>query len=95
MLFAAGIKSDFALTAAGAEAYAARATSADTKATFLKLATAYRQLAEQMATRRNEFPSMEGNPDQLRLPTIWLGASFWGMPSNDIGFASVRDQRIL
>ena len=93
MLFSAGIKKDFASTAATAEAFAASSTSANTKATFLKLAGAYRQLAEQLGTRLQPFPSVEDHSDQLRLPKIWLGASFFGMPSNDMGFASLLDQR--
>ena len=86
MLCTPGIQKDFAMTAAGAEASAAASRNPETKATFLRLANAYRELARQMEEGFQRFPSIEDASHQLGLAKIWIGASFWGVPSNDTHF---------
>ena len=91
MQFAAGINKDFLLTAEGAEAQAGRASNRETKATFIMLARAYRQLAEEVGNHRSGFPSGHPRSTSLRLPRIWLSASFGGVPSNDTQFGLIQD----
>ena len=83
MRFAARIKKDFRSTAEGMETLATRSSNLETKATFLKLARAYRQLAEQMGNCLSGFPSLESGTESLCLPQIWLGAGFCGTPINE------------
>jgi hypothetical protein len=91
MLFVAGINKDFLLTAEGAEAQAARSSNQETKATFIKLARAYGQLAEQAGEHLSGFPSIHPKFTSLRLPKIWLGASFCSVPCNGSQFGLIQD----
>lgn len=94
-MLVAGMDKDFMSTAEGAEAQAARSRNPETKATFLKIAKAYRQLAEHGGKHRSMFPSLESRAGPLSLPLIWLGpACFCGFPSNDAKFSVVQGGRL-
>jgi hypothetical protein len=84
MLFVAGVDKDFRRTAEGAEVQAAQSGNPQTRATFLKVAKAYRQLARQREKNRSKFPLLEFKAGSLTSPLIWFGpACFCGLPSND------------
>ena len=83
MLFVAGVDKDFRCTAEGAEVQAAQSSNPQTRATFLKVAKAYRELA-QKEKNRSKFPLFEFKAGSLTSPLIWFGpACFCGLPSND------------
>ena len=92
MLFTAGIDKDFLGIARGAEAYAAQSPNPETRATFMKVAKAYRELAREKDSRQLGFPSLgSACGSSKNLPLIWVGpACFGGLPANDAKLSLIR-----
>jgi hypothetical protein len=89
-----GLDKNLLCTAEGVEALAAQSVNPETKATFLEIAGAYRQLARQQAKHRSGFPSWRCKAGSSSLPLIRLGqAWFHEFPSNESGFGVVRGDR--